>query len=104
MKQKHGYQCWDTLGQGVGGGPIGISACHHFGGNQVCIPSCHSLITMSYIFCDSMTSTYHYHYRVIHVSNNNVIVCISAGMFQTNCIFVSVLVYYINVQIDYRYT
>ncbi|KAJ8308667.1 hypothetical protein KUTeg_013541 [Tegillarca granosa] len=28
-------QCMDTVGQGVGGGPIGVSGCHHFGGNQV---------------------------------------------------------------------
>ena len=36
FKQKQGMLCWDTLGQAVGGGPIGVSHCHHFGGNQVC--------------------------------------------------------------------
>ena len=25
----------DTMGQAVGGGPIGLSYCHHFGGSQV---------------------------------------------------------------------
>ncbi|KAK3591806.1 hypothetical protein CHS0354_007658 [Potamilus streckersoni] len=35
FKQKQGMMCWDTLGQGVGGGAIGISHCHHFGGNQL---------------------------------------------------------------------
>lgn len=35
IKQQKGTLCWDTLGQGVGGGPIGVSHCHHFGGNQV---------------------------------------------------------------------
>ena len=35
FKQKKGMMCWDTLGQPVGGGPIGVSHCHHFGGNQV---------------------------------------------------------------------
>ena len=27
--------CFDTMGQGVGGGAMGTSSCHHFGGNQV---------------------------------------------------------------------
>lgn len=35
VKQKQGMLCWDTLGQPVGGGPIGVSHCHHFGGNQM---------------------------------------------------------------------
>ena len=28
-------RCWDTLGQSVGGGPIGVYYCHGLGGNQV---------------------------------------------------------------------
>jgi len=35
VKEKSGMRCLDTMGQQVGGGPIGISGCHHFGGNQV---------------------------------------------------------------------
>lgn len=35
FKQRKGMLCWDTLGQSVGGGPIGVSHCHHFGGNQM---------------------------------------------------------------------
>ncbi|CAI9741530.1 Hypothetical predicted protein [Octopus vulgaris] len=30
-----GSLCWDTYGQPPGGGPIGVSGCHHFGGNQL---------------------------------------------------------------------
>ncbi|ESO86827.1 hypothetical protein LOTGIDRAFT_194702 [Lottia gigantea] len=28
-------KCWDTVGQGVNGGPIGAYYCHHGGGNQM---------------------------------------------------------------------
>ena len=35
FKTKGGNKCWDGMGQQVGGGPIGLSYCHHFGGNQV---------------------------------------------------------------------
>ncbi|XP_064600145.1 N-acetylgalactosaminyltransferase 7-like [Liolophura sinensis] len=35
IKLKGGSKCWDTLGQGVGGGSIGTSVCHHYGGNQL---------------------------------------------------------------------
>lgn len=30
-----GSLCWDTHGQPPGGGPIGVSGCHHLGGNQL---------------------------------------------------------------------
>lgn len=35
VKLKKGTSCMDTMGQAVGGGPIGLSYCHHFGGSQV---------------------------------------------------------------------
>lgn len=35
FKTKGGNKCWDVMGQQVGGGPIGLSYCHHFGGSQV---------------------------------------------------------------------
>ena len=35
FKTKGGNKCWDGMGQQVGGGPIGLSYCHHFGGNQM---------------------------------------------------------------------
>ena len=36
VREKDGQRrCWDTLGQGVGGGPIGVFNCHGGGGNQV---------------------------------------------------------------------
>lgn len=28
-------KCWDTVGQSVNGGPIGVFFCHGQGGNQV---------------------------------------------------------------------
>ncbi|XP_033735035.1 N-acetylgalactosaminyltransferase 7-like [Pecten maximus] len=35
VKEKNGMRCLDTMGQQVGGGAMGISGCHHFGGNQM---------------------------------------------------------------------
>lgn len=35
FKAKGGNKCWDVMGQQVGGGPIGLSYCHHFGGSQM---------------------------------------------------------------------
>lgn len=35
VKQKNGYHCWDTRGERPGGGHIGVSSCHHYGGNQL---------------------------------------------------------------------
>ncbi|XP_046343077.1 N-acetylgalactosaminyltransferase 7-like isoform X1 [Haliotis rufescens] len=35
FKEKQGTRCWDTVGQGVNGGPIGVYYCHHGGGNQL---------------------------------------------------------------------
>ncbi|KAK3092658.1 hypothetical protein FSP39_005536 [Pinctada imbricata] len=35
VKEKSGSKCWDTMGQQVGGGAIGASYCHHFGGSQL---------------------------------------------------------------------
>ncbi|KAK7105098.1 N-acetylgalactosaminyltransferase 7-like [Littorina saxatilis] len=34
FKQKRGNKCWDSMGQGMGGGPIGAYYCHHGGSNQ----------------------------------------------------------------------
>ncbi|KAL8619562.1 hypothetical protein ACOMHN_019618 [Nucella lapillus] len=40
VREKGGVRrCWDTLGQGVGGGAIGVYHCHGGGGNQVRQPS-----------------------------------------------------------------
>ena len=36
VREKNGERrCWDTLGQSVGGGAIGVYYCHGLGGNQV---------------------------------------------------------------------
>ncbi|KAL8619999.1 hypothetical protein ACOMHN_015281 [Nucella lapillus] len=35
VKEKHGSRCWDSLGQTVGGGPIGAYGCHSLGGSQL---------------------------------------------------------------------
>ncbi|XP_041352821.1 N-acetylgalactosaminyltransferase 7-like [Gigantopelta aegis] len=35
VQEKHGQRCWDVIGQGVNGGPIGVYYCHHGGGNQL---------------------------------------------------------------------
>lgn len=35
VKLKKGTSCMDTMGQAVGGGAIGLSYCHHFGGSQL---------------------------------------------------------------------
>ncbi|KAK6180861.1 hypothetical protein SNE40_008837 [Patella caerulea] len=35
FKTVDGNKCWDTVGQSVGGGPIGAYYCHHAGGNQM---------------------------------------------------------------------
>ena len=37
----------DTMGQPVGGGPIGVSYCHHFGGSQVCYTVCLFVVILS---------------------------------------------------------
>lgn len=35
QRSTSGSICWDTLGQSVGGGHMGVSPCHHWGTNQV---------------------------------------------------------------------
>lgn len=35
FKEKQGNRCWDTMGEGVGGGPVGVYYCNSGGGNQV---------------------------------------------------------------------
>lgn len=35
QKDSPNPQCWDTQGQPLGGGSIGVSPCHHLGGNQM---------------------------------------------------------------------
>lgn len=34
FKERRGDQCWDSMGQGMGEGPIGAYYCHHGGANQ----------------------------------------------------------------------
>ncbi|KAL8619563.1 hypothetical protein ACOMHN_019619 [Nucella lapillus] len=34
FKEKRGERCWDTMGEGMGGGAIGAYYCHHGGSNQ----------------------------------------------------------------------
>lgn len=35
FKLEGSNKCWDVMGQQVGGGPIGQSYCHHYGGSQL---------------------------------------------------------------------
>ncbi|XP_025103406.1 N-acetylgalactosaminyltransferase 7-like [Pomacea canaliculata] len=35
FKEKQGNRCWDTMGEGVGGGPVGVYYCNSGGGNQI---------------------------------------------------------------------
>ncbi|XP_076464804.1 N-acetylgalactosaminyltransferase 7-like [Babylonia areolata] len=34
FKERRGDRCWDTMGEGMGGGAIGVFYCHHGGNNQ----------------------------------------------------------------------
>lgn len=35
IRDQSGENCWDTRGQHPGSGPVGLSRCHHYGGNQL---------------------------------------------------------------------
>ena len=52
MREKDGQRCWDTLGESVGGGPLGVYYCHGLAGSQVFLVSCvlnHSAVRRSLI-------------------------------------------------------
>lgn len=86
-------QCFDTHGQSVGGGPIGVSTCHHLGGNQLfrlnekgqlalgerCINAQYD--TLQIQFCDVQpVGPWKYSKKLKSIFHSNLKKCVEAGI------------------------